>query len=40
MDEYEYHLSGVQIASKITQNMHPVLQVCMVQKFGILPRPP
>jgi hypothetical protein len=40
MTVYEYHFSGVQIASKLTQNMHPVLQVCMVQKFGIVPSQP
>jgi hypothetical protein len=40
MTVYEYQLSGFQIASKVTWNMHPVLQVFMVQKFGILPSPP
>jgi len=40
MTVYEYYLSGVQVASKLTWNKHPVLQVCMVQKFGILPGPP
>jgi len=40
MTVYEYHLSGVQISSKLTWNMHPVLQFCMVRKLGILPSPP